>query len=251
MSTVDDPHTFRMGLMQHLRELRKRLIISLIAVTLGAIVAYLYAGQIFAILCAPYFASFPNSPLIGTSPAEAWLLKLKVSVFAGAILTSPLLFYQLWLFVAPGLYQTEQRLVVPFVILSTVLFTLGAYFCYELALPLSLRFFYEEFRSIGITPTIKISDHLSMSITALLGFGVVFELPLLSFFLTRAGVCDHTFLLHHFRHAVVIIFVVAAVLTPPDVMTQFMMAGPLLILYGISIGVAYLASKRSNAQLST
>jgi sec-independent protein translocase protein TatC len=240
-----DPHANTMGLMAHLRELRKRLIVSFIVITLGAIASYMYAGELFSILCAPYFEAFPQSPLIGTSPTEAWVLKLKVSVFAGMILTSPILFYQLWLFIAPGLYAHEKKMVIPFILLSTLLFGGGAYFCYRMVLPLSLAFFHDEFISIGVTPTIKIGDHISMTITALAGFGAVFELPLLTFFLARLGVIDHTFLIEWFKHAVILIFVVAAVLTPPDVLTQFLMAGPLLLLYVISIGIAYLTARPS------
>jgi sec-independent protein translocase protein TatC len=107
-----------------------------------------------------------------------------------------------------------------------------------------LSFFYREFKSIGITPTVKVGDHLSLMITTMLGFGSVFELPLLTFFLTRAGVIDHRSMLRWFRHAVVAIFIISAALTPPDVLTQLLMAGPLLLLYGISIGVAYVACGR-------
>jgi len=237
--TSPDPHSFQMGLMQHLRELRKRLIISGCLVLIGALASYRYAGAIFGILSEPYFSAFSATSLIGTSPAEAWILKLKVSIFAGIALTSPALFYQLWAFVAPGLYAREKRLVIPFISLSTILFALGVLFCYLFVLPYTFSFFRAEFESIGVTPTIKIAESLSMTLTTLVGFGVVFELPLLTFFLARTGVIDHLFLLRWFRHAVVLIFVVAAVLTPPDVFTQLLMALPLLILYGVSIGIAW------------
>ena len=244
MTQPVDADQFRMSLMEHLRELRKRLFYSASAVVIGAIAAYSYAGIIFGILCRPFFLAVPASPLIGTAPAEAWLLKMKVSLFAGAILTSPILFYQVWRFVAPGLHASERRYVVPFVLLSTMLFAVGGYFCYEMVLPLSLSFFHDEFRSIGVTPTIKMGDHLSMSVTAILAFGLVFELPLLAFFLARAGVIDHSSLIRYYRHAVVAIFIVAAVLTPPDVVTQLLMAGPLMVLYGISIAVAFFAARK-------
>lgn len=245
MTAQHDPNVHTMGLMEHLRELRKRLIFSFAAIFVGAVASYVYAGALFEILCAPYFLAFPNSPLIGTSPTEAWVLKLKVSVFAGAVLTSPFLFYQVWLFVAPGLYAHERRLVIPFITLSSLLFIGGALFCYTMVLPLTFNFFFEEFRSIGVTPTIRVGDHISMTLVALAGFGSVFELPLLTFFLARAGVIDHTTLINAFKHAVIVIFVVAAVLTPPDVLTQFLMAGPLIVLYILSIGIAYLASPGS------
>lgn len=244
MATSNSPEHNVMGLIEHLRELRKRLLYSAIFITLGAFASYYYATELFSLLCAPYYQAFAGSPLIGTSPAEAWVLKLKVSVFAGIVLTSPLLFHQLWLFIAPGLYDTERRYVVPFVLSSSLLFCGGAWFCYDQVLPVTLTFFFNEFTSIGVSPTIKLADHLSMTITLLVAFGVVFELPLLTLFFTRMGLIDHHFLLRYFKHAIVVIFVIAAILTPPDVLTQFLMAGPLIVLYVISIAIAFVATPR-------
>lgn len=236
-----NPEDYQMGLFDHLRELRKRLFISAAAIIVGACVAYMACEQIFALLCDPYYVAFKNAPLIGTGPSDAWVLKMKVSVVAGAIIMSPLLFYQLWLFVAPGLYQQEKRVVIPFLIFSTLLFSVGVWFCYTQVLPITFEFFRDQYQSINITPAIKIGEHLSMTLTALLGFGAVFELPLLTYFLARAGIIDDKMLMRSFRHATLIIFIVAAVLTPPDVLTQFLMAGPLMILYCISIVVARFA----------
>jgi sec-independent protein translocase protein TatC len=241
---MNAPQEHTMHLLDHLRELRKRLLISFCIIIAGAVAAYCYSAQLFAILSAPYFAAFPNSPLIGTSPSEAWILKLKVAVVAGAFLTSPALFHQLWLFISPGLYSHERRLVVPFVVLSTSLFLGGAIFCYFSVLPLSYAFFHDEFKSIGVTPTIRIGDQVSMTVMTVAGFGAVFELPLITYFLSRMGIIDHHFLIRFFRHAVVAIFMVAAVLTPPDVFSQFLMAVPLTVLYLLSIGIAYLTSRR-------
>ena len=242
---MNAPQEQKMHLLEHLRELRKRLVVSMAIIIVGAVAAYCYSGELFSVLCAPYFQAFPNSPLIGTSPTEAWILKLKVAVVAGAFLTSPALFHQLWLFISPGLYSNERRLVVPFVLLSTALFLGGATFCYFSVLPLSYAFFHDEFKSIGVTPTIRIGDQVSMTVMTVVGFGSVFELPLVTYFLSRIGIIDHHFLIRFFRHAVVAIFFIAAVLTPPDVFTQFLMAVPLTLLYIISIGVAYLTSKRA------
>jgi sec-independent protein translocase protein TatC len=244
MTSTHDPAEFQMGLLEHLRELRKRLFYCTIAISVGGVISYCYSAEVFFALCDPYSKAFHNSPLIGTGPAEAWVLKIKVALFCGAMITSPILFYQVWRFVAPGLYASERKLVLPFVVLSTALFSGGAMFCYYQILPLTLSFFYGEFKSIGITPTVKVGDHLSLMITTMLGFGAVFELPLLTFFLARAGILDHQSMVRWFRHAVVAIFIISAALTPPDVLTQLLMAGPLLLLYGISIGVAYLACGR-------
>jgi sec-independent protein translocase protein TatC len=250
MKPSANPEEFQMDLMDHLRELRKRIIISVVAITCGACAAYYYATPLFLLLEAPYFTAFDHSPLIATSPAEGFVLKLKVSVFAGALIMSPLLFYQLWLFITPGLYDNEKRLVIPFVVFSTALFLGGAVFCYHWVLPYSLAFFKNEIESIGGTPTIKIGEYLSMAITTIVGFGAVFELPLLTFFLARNGIIDHSFLVRWMRHAVIIIFVVSAVLTPPDVLTQFLMAGPLFLLYSVSVAIAWwVAPKRESQDL--
>jgi len=235
------PEHCTMGLLDHLRELRIRLLHCIVAISLGAVAAYYFSGQVFELLCAPFFLGFSNSSLIGTAPAEAWILKVKVALFAGTLLVSPYLFYQIWLFIKPGLYRSEQVLVFPFVLVSSALFLGGAAFCYYAVLPLTFSFFYQEFISIGVTPTIKIGDHISMTLITLIGFGAVFVLPLITFVLARAGMITHRSLLLWYRQAIVIIFIIAAVITPPDVLTQLLMAGPLLLLYAISIVVAKLA----------
>lgn len=246
-----DPEENQMGLMDHLRELRRRLFWSAALLLIGTIAAYNYSGMVFDILKQPYFASFSDGALIGTGTAEAWVIKIKVAIFSGALLVSPLLFYQLWLFIAPAMYEDEKKLAIPFVLLSTLLFAAGVYFCYSQVLPITFKFFSDEYKSIGLTPQIKLSEHLSMMTTVLISFGAVFELPLLTWFLARLGVIDHKALISGFRVAVLIIFVVAAVLTPPDVLTQFLMAGPLLVLYVISIGVAWLAVKMKKPETAS
>jgi len=243
----DDPHAHTMGVMEHLRELRKRIFYALIAITIGAIGSYCFSSEVFAALSAPYTASFGNAPLVGTSPAEAWLLKVKVAVFCGILVMSPILFYQTWAFVAPGLYQQERRWVIPFVVISSLLFIGGAAFSYYSVLPLALSFFRDEFASINVTPTIKIGEHVSMTITLLLGVGAIFEMPLVTFICARAGLIDHHCLLRWYRQAIVGIFIVSAVITPPDVLSQLLLAVPLLLLYGVSIVIARLAAP-TNAQ---
>jgi sec-independent protein translocase protein TatC len=224
-----------MDIFAHLRELRRRILWSLLGIMCGAVVAYSYATAIFDFLSRPYFVAFPDNILIGTGLAEAFVLKLKVALFAGIVLSSPFLFFQLWLFVAPGLYAAERRLVVPFVASTTSLFLLGVWFCYEWVFPFAFEFFRGEYASIGVTPTVRISEHLALMIQGLVGFGAVFQLPVLAFFLARLGIIDERTLIGGTRYAIVAIFILSAVLTPPDVLTQFLMAGPLLLLYGISI----------------
>jgi sec-independent protein translocase protein TatC len=150
--------------------------------------------------------------------------------------------------VAPGLYDSEKRLAVPFSIAASTFFVLGASFCYALVFPVGFRFFLEEYVSIGVAPQLRISEYLSFVTRMLLAFGITFELPVVTFFLARLGVVTHRTLLGGLRYAIVVIFVVAAVLTPgPDVASQLLMAAPLLVLYAASILVAFLVGRPAPA----
>ena len=230
--------------MDHLRELRKRLFVCLVAIIGGACLAYSFSTPIFALLSEPYFQAFSNHDLIGTGPAEAFLLKLKMAIFGGILVVSPVIFHQLWLFVAPGLYSHEKKMVIPFVLATTTLFLGGVSFCYELVLPLAFKFFAEQYQSIGVTASVKISEHLTFIAEALLGFGIVFELPAVAFVLGRVGIIDDKTLIGGGRYAIVGIFVVAAIFTPPDILSQFLMAVPLLLLYGLSIIIVRYTGKK-------
>lgn len=226
-----------MGLFEHLKELRYRVIVMFIAIAIGTGVAYSFSAQVLNLLFQPFLTTFPSTAmLIGTGPAEAFLLKLKVAVFCGILLSSPILFMQLWLFIAPGLYDSERRMVIPFVLSTTLLFIVGVSFCYSFVLPLAFQFFKQQYDSLGsVTPAIRVEEHISIMLQGLIGFGVVFEMPVIAFFLGRIGIIDYKMMVSGFRYAVVIIFVVAAILTPPDVCSQFLMAIPLIGLYCISI----------------
>jgi sec-independent protein translocase protein TatC len=232
----------KMPLTAHLEELRTRLIRSLLAVGVAFALCYQFVETLMAWLLAPLkqLEAATQVQVIGTGVAEAFFTKLKVSFIAGIFLSSPAIFYQLWKFVAPGLYEHERRYVKPFVLFGTAFFVSGAYFCYRLVFPTAFRFFLEEYGSISIEPFLKISEYLSFASRMLLAFGVVFELPVFTFFLARTGIVDHKMMIGMWRYAIVGIFIVAAVLTPgPDVASQLLMATPLLVLYVASIGVAY------------
>jgi len=224
-----------MSLFEHLAELRKRLIIAASFILVLSALSFGYATELFAFLTEPYFAGFKNAQLIGTGPAEAFLLKIKVALLAGIVLSTPLIFHQVWLFIAPGLHAHEKKYFIPFVISTSALFLTGVSFCLLIVLPYAFEFFFNQYLSIGVTPTIRISEHLSLMIKAVLGFGLAFEMPVLAFFLGRLGLISHTMLIAGTRYAIVTIFVLSAILTPPDVFSQFLMAGPLMLLYGISI----------------
>jgi len=241
----------KMPLTAHLEELRWRLIKSLLAIAVGFIACYNFADFLFALLTRPLLALNTGSGaeatavhLIGTGVVEAFFTKLKVSLIAALFLASPVILYQIWQFVAPGLYATEKRYARPFVFFGTFFFCAGAWFCYAMVLPVGYRFFIEQYETISVNPEIRISEYLSFTSRMLLAFGATFELPVITFFLARLGFVTHTVMLSYLRYAILVIFIVAAVLTPgPDVASQLLMAGPLLVLYGLSIGVAYMFAK--------
>jgi sec-independent protein translocase protein TatC len=239
------PSDARMPLTAHLEELRWRIVRALTAVAVAFGLCYFFADRLVAFLFRPLATIQPDTTLlIGTGVTEAFFTKLKVSFIAGIFLSSPVVFFQGWRFVAPGLYETEKRLAFPFSIAASFFFMMGASFCYWLVFPVGFRFFLAEYASIAVSPQIRISEYLTFAARMLLAFGVTFELPVVTFFLARIGVVTHRTLLGAGRYAIVVIFIVAAVLTPgPDVASQLLMAAPLLVLYGLSIGVAWLAAR--------
>jgi sec-independent protein translocase protein TatC len=242
-------HDARMPLTAHLEELRWRLVRAMVAIGIAFAVSWWFADRLFDVLVAPLRALDPGRDLvIGTGLTEAFFTKLKVAFIAAVFVASPVVFYQAWRFVAPGLYDSERRVAVPFAVAATFFFFLGAGFCYAAVFPLGFRFFLEEYASVGATPQLRMSEYLSFASRMLLAFGVTFELPVVTFFLARIGVVTHRTLLSGFRYAFVAIFVAAAVLTPgPDVASQMLMAGPLLLLYGASIGIAWLVQRPAAA----
>jgi len=239
------PDDRTMPLLGHLEELRWRLVKSLLAIAIAFVPSYAFVTTLFAFLLQPLH-QLPNPPpVVGLAPAEAFFAKLKVAFIAAIFAASPLVFYQLWQFVAPGLYQNEKRYVIPFVLFASFFFLLGAGFCYQVVLPVAYAFFLEEYKTIGVQATLRISEYFSFTSRMLLAFGVTFELPVLTFFFARVGLITHRTLIDFFRYSVIVIFIVAAVLTPgPDVASQLLLAGPLLLLYVVSIGVAYMFGKK-------
>jgi len=238
-----------MPLTGHLEELRTRLVRALLAAAAGFGIAYLWAAELVELLVAPLAAQGMQVDVIGTGVTDAFFTKLKVSAIAGVFLASPIIFYQAWRFVSPGLYASEKRVAVPFSAAATIFFLAGAAFCYAVVFPVAFRFFIEQFATIELAPQIRISEYLTFASRMLLAFGVTFELPVVSFFLARIGVITHRTLLDGVRYAVVAIFVVAAVLTPgPDIASQMLMAAPLLALYALSIGVAWLVGRPAPLQ---
>ncbi|HSF32508.1 MAG TPA: twin-arginine translocase subunit TatC [Candidatus Tectomicrobia bacterium] len=216
----------------HLDELRHRLIVSLVGVGLGFAVSYGFSQQLLVLLQRPL-----PSRLIFIAPTEAFFVNLKVAFYAGLFLSVPLLLFQLWKFVAPGLYAHERRYSFPFLIVSTVLFLLGAAFAYAVILPIALRFLIAQGGELW-QPNITLSNYLSFCMRLILAAGLVFEFPLLMYFLTKVGVITAESLIKNRKYAILAAFIVSAILTPPDVFSQVLLAVPLFLLFEVSIFVA-------------
>lgn len=238
---------YRMSILDHIRELRNRLIIALVACALGVGVTFTFAQDIFGFLVQPMndvLKARGEGTMAITDPLEGVITYLKVAALAGVFLASPVVFYQLWAFVAPGLYSKEKKVLVPLVASSTVLFALGAAFGYFIIFKYGFEFFLSVIDPADTAAVLSIHAYLSTATKLLAAFGLSFQLPIVVFFLARLGLVNARDMISTFRYAIVGIFVVAAVLTPPDPLTQTLMAIPLTVLYIIGIGVAAVFSTK-------
>ena len=235
-----------MSFLDHLEELRWRVVKAAIALTVCAIPSGIYWQKILGwVLIYPLRNTSPRPKLIYTNPSESVVLSFKIAFAGGIIAASPVIFYQLWKFISPGLYKNEKKIIFPTVIASTFFFITGIAFSYY-TFPILLRFL-TAYAGNQLDPMFKVDEYFTFLMKISLSFGAVFELPVASFVLARMGVLTAKFLIDKVRYAIVAIFIVAAILTPPDVISQLMLAGPLLVLYGISIIVAAVASRKKAA----
>lgn len=241
---ADDSADKTMSLMDHLAELRTRLVRCCIAVIAGFFVCWAVVDPLYNALVDPLLAVLPpGSHAQYTTLPEGFFTRMYIAFIAGVFLTSPILFYQIWAFISPGLYEEEKRGIVPIAFMSAVFFAGGGAFCYFIVFPYAFAFFV-SFATESIVVTPKISDYLDFVLKLILAFGLVFEMPLFSFFLSRMGVVTAARLRSWRRYAVLLIFIAAAILTPPDVVSQLLMACPMLLLYEVSILVAAAAGKK-------
>ena len=225
-------------LKPHIADLRKRLTISTITVVIMFFACFTFYEPILEWMMAPVKHALPaGTSMIAVEIQETFFTAMKVAFFGGFIISLPVIFWQLWLFLAPGLYDHEKKLVVPFVFFATLMFLLGASFAYYIVVPVGFDFLIAFGNSVvSVLPSI--GKYVGFFTKLLIGFGIAFELPVITFFLAKIGLVNDQMLKDFFRYAVVLIFIVAAVLTPPDVISQALMAAPLLILYGVSIYIA-------------
>ena len=235
----------RMSFLDHLDELRKRLVISATAIFVGFLIAFVFIAPIVAFVMRPLYEILPDGgEFIYTEPTEAFFLYIKVAALVGLILAIPVVLLQLWRFVAPGLYAHEKKFTIPFVTLSTLFFVGGCLFSHYLLFPIAWRFL-ASFSTDFMTFMPRIQPTFSLYVRLMLACGVVFQMPTLVLFLARVGVVTAGFLLRNTKYAILIIFIVAAVLTPTgDPATLTLMAAPMIVLYALSIGIAWLVAPR-------
>ncbi|MEA4989284.1 Sec-independent protein translocase protein TatC [bioreactor metagenome] len=227
-----------MGLMDHLSELRGRLVRCCLAVMVGFIACWAVVDPIFDALVAPLLSVLPDgSHAIYTTLPEGFFTRMHIAFVAGVFVSSPAIFYQVWAFIAPGLYEEEKRSIIPVAVMSAFFFISGGAFCYFVVFPNAFAFFM-SYATDTIVAMPKISDYLSFVLKLILAFGLVFEMPLFAFFLARMGIITAELMRRVRRYAILAIFIVAAILSPPDVVSQLLMAAPMLVLYEVSIFVA-------------
>jgi sec-independent protein translocase protein TatC len=236
----------KMSFLEHLDELRKRIIRSVIAVCIGFLIACFFIQQLFDFIMKPLQALLPpGGTLVYTDPTEAFVLYIKIAAISGLLIASPAVMTQVWLFIAPGLYANEKKLAIPFVVMSTFFFLAGAAFSHYVVFPLTWQFFV-SFTTDTLTFMPRIEPTFSLYVKMILAFGLVFQMPTVVLFLARMGVVTARFLWRNIKYAVLIIFIIAAVVTPSaDMVTQIAMAGPMILLYLLSIALAWMFGKKA------
>jgi len=222
----------------HIADLRKRLVISGITLVIAFFACFAVYEPILEWMMAPAKAVLPvGSSMVAIEIQETFFTALKVSFFSAFLVSLPVIFWQLWLFLSPGLYEHEKKLALPFVFFATLMFLIGSSFAYYVVVPYGFDFLI-AFGNTVVSVLPSIGKYVNFFTKLLFGFGVAFELPVITFFLAKIGLVDDKSLKDFFKYAIVLIFVFSALLTPPDIITQFLMAGPLIFLYGVSIYVA-------------
>jgi sec-independent protein translocase protein TatC len=232
-----------MSFLEHLEELRKRIIYSLIAVTVGFFACWNYHEFIFRFVQRPVMDALQRNgmaeKLVYLNPTEPFNLYLKVAFLAGLFVTSPFVLYQVWLFISPGLYRNEKRYVLPFMFSTVFLFLGGGLFAYKMVYPAALNFLIDYGKQFQ--PMITIGEYTDLFLTIMLGMGLIFEMPILVFFLSMMGIVSPRWMWRNVRYSILVIFIVAAILTPTtDILNMCLFAAPMVGLYILSIGVAWM-----------
>ena len=239
----DDSAEARMTFLEHLDELRKRITHAVVALLVGFLIAFAFIDRVFAFVYQRLTKDVPGGHLIYTEPGEAFFLWIKIALVTGVLIASPYIMWQVWLFIAPGLYAKEKKLAVPFVVCSSGLFIAGSAFSHYVLFPAAWRFF-ASFSNDFITFTPRVEPVWGLYVKLMLGMGLVFQMPMIMFVLARLGIVSAGFLAKHTKYAILGIFIVAAVITPDgSPVNQVLVAGPMIVLYGIGVVVAWIFGK--------
>ncbi len=257
-TAADDGGT--MSFWEHLEELRRRLIYMLFSFVIGAGTAWYQRERLLVWLTTPFVRAWHGTTIGGTAalhfpaPQSLFLAYMKLALIGGLVLSLPIILYQVWAFVSPGLYSREKRFAIPFVVSSCGLFGLGAWFGWRFAFPVAFQYLLSFSGKIGndivVEPAVMVDEYIEFVSRMLVAFGAVFELPVLVFFLSVAGLVTYRHMIRFARLFIVIAFVIAAILTPPDPLSQLILAIPLCVLYGVSIGVAYVFGRRDEPTIA-
>ena len=236
----------RMPLTSHLEELRRKLIIAGASWLVAFLACYAFAEPLFDLIASPVRSALPEgTSLVFITATEPFFTYLKIGALAGLLVSMPVIFWQIWSFVAPGLYQHEKRYIIAFVLASTLCFATGAFFGYQYVFPMAFKVLIEFGTGSGeLNAMLSMGSYLSLSSKLLLAFGLVFELPVVIFFLARMGIVDHKMLARNRKFALLAAFLTGAMLTPPDVFSQTALAVPFIVLYEIGIIVDRMFGKR-------
>jgi sec-independent protein translocase protein TatC len=228
----------------HLKELRDRLVVCVIAVGIAFIISYAFKERIFAFLMQPFVQVMPaGSSFIFTNVTEAFITYFKIAIVAALFLGSPVLLYEIWMFVVPGLYEKEKNYVYPFIIFGSLLFVAGALFCYFIVMPVLFRFFV-GYASEFVVPMPSLKEYMSLALKLLITFGFIFLMPLVAYYLSKAGIINYRLLSSKRRYAILGIFVLSAIITPPEMTSQLLIVAPLIGLYEVSIIIARIFGKK-------
>ncbi|WP_029523089.1 twin-arginine translocase subunit TatC [Persephonella sp. KM09-Lau-8] len=243
---IKNPEEFEAPITEHLAELRTRLLRSLIAIVIAMLAVFTKVDIFFEIFKEPLHKVFPDLKLVALTPTESFFTAFKIAFLVGFVIASPFVFYQVWKFIEPALYEEEKKLVVPFVFFTTVFFISGALFAYFGVLPLAIRFLLTfGYTQLDVEAMISVSSYISFVVRLILAFGITFELPVILSLLARLGLVTPETLSRFRPYFVVAAFVMAALLTPPDVVSQVFLAMPLIVFYEISIVMAKILYPRS------
>jgi sec-independent protein translocase protein TatC len=239
----------KMPLTEHLKEFRDRLVVCVIAVGIAFAITYTFSESLYDVLKEPLLPALPKGQefMAFTGVVEPFFTYLKVGFVAAFILASPVILYEAWAFLLPALHEKERRWFLPVIISSVVLFLTGVVFAHQVVFPIGFRYLL-SFASADLRPILSIGLYFSLATKLLIAFGVVFQLPLVILVLSRLGMVDARMLIRYWKYALLLAVIVGAILTPPDVFSQLLMGGPIMLLYGVGIIVAFLFGKKKEGE---